>query len=287
MKPENNIKTLKEVLEGSALSKVCAILRENDYTYTHDDGGYRTFSPDEIELIKDSLMKESSQERDYAQDYINFYNALMQYSNFMSNSAANCDKEMVKLMSLIDVLEMEDELGKFIQEYVKQDYVAIKRAVSIPFAYHGQSTGGFIEVKEDGTYEVDIEKKGTLLSTMHRQSDNVQHAYSVLKAWIEVGKELIGKDYKSQIMDLVPFNFMEYLTTKVYTGYPNKYYINSQHPKDDHTEDEKFAVIPNYDQIPVDTDGRNAAESILNVTLQQWQLSKEKIAAMKKRLKKA
>lgn len=287
MNSDNNSEALKEVLEGSALKKICAILRENDYTYTHDDGGYREFSPSDIEVIKDSLMREPSQERDYAQDYINFYNALMQYSNFMSNSAANCDKEMVKLISLIDVYEMEIDLGRFLQGYVNKDYVTIKKPISIPFAYHGQSTGGFINMKEDGTYEIDIDNKGDLLETMHRQSENVTHAYSVLKAWIEVGKELIGKDYKSHIMDLVPFNFMEYLTTKVYAGYPNKYYIKGQQHKAIPTEEDKLAVIPNYDQIPIDPDGENAAKSILNVTLQQWQLSKEKIAAMKKRLKKA
>ena len=58
----NNKKhTLKEVLEGSAFTKVCAILRENDYTYTHD-GGYDSFSPDESEVIKNALMQEPEKE---------------------------------------------------------------------------------------------------------------------------------------------------------------------------------------------------------------------------------
>ena len=67
--------SLQEVVEGSAFLKVCAILRENDYIYTHDSG-YYNFTPDEVEVIQNALMKESSKDRDDAQDYINFYNAL-------------------------------------------------------------------------------------------------------------------------------------------------------------------------------------------------------------------
>lgn len=283
----NNKKlTLKEVLEGSAFTKVCAILRENDYTYTHD-GGYDSFSPDEIEVIKNALMQEPEKERDDAQDYINFYNALMQYSNFMSNSAANYDKEKEKLSSLIDVYEMLQRMSADLKGYAKSGAFTVNNLFTIPYILERKGAGGYILFNTDGTSEVDVDEDGNLLEVMYKQSAKTAHALAVLKAWIEVGKEMIENDYRSPVMQLIPFNFIDYIAPHFPREYPDKYYISKEEGRDSTKEEEKFEVFPNYNFIPKDTDAEKAAKSILNVTLQQWQLSKEKITAIKKRLKKA
>jgi len=281
----NNKKlSVKEVIEGSAFTKVCSILRENDYAYTHDSG-YYNFSPEEIEIIKNALMKEPEKERDYAQDYINFYNALMQYSNFMSNSAANYDKETEKLAMYIDVYEMLQRMGKDLQGYAGEGFLTINKPFPIPFCLERHETGGNIFFNTDGTFDVDVDDDGNFLEIMYKQSARTAHAMAVLKAWIEVGKEMIGKDYNSPIMQLVPFNFVGFLAPPTNRDYPDKYYISKEEGRDSTKEEEKFEVFPNYMFTPKDPDGEKAARSILNVTLQQWQLSKEKIAAIRKRLK--
>lgn len=279
--------SLKEVVEGSAFMKVCAILKENDYTYTHD-GGYYNFTPKEIEIIKEALMKESAKDRDEAQDYINYYNALMQYSNFISNSAANYEKEKEKLSMYIDVFEMLQRMSADIKGYAtKAGALTINKQIPLPYCLERHGAGGFILFETDGSSVVDIDKDGNFLDVMYKQSAKTAHSMAVLKAWIEVGKEMVGKDYKSPIMELVPFNFIDYLSPHDYHEYPDKYYISDKDGRDSTKDEQKFEVFPNYKFTPVDPDGENAARSILNITLEQWQLSKEKIKAIKNRLKKA
>ena len=272
-------KKLEEVLSGTAFTKVCAILRENDYTYTHN-GGYDTFSPDDIEIIKKSLMQESQKERDNAQDYINFYNALMQYSNFISNSAANYYKEVEKLSIYIDTYEMIKQLGNDLVEYVREKS-------SVPFFIKRRGIEGLITINpDDGTADVDVECKGNLLYIMYKQSAKVSHSLAVLKSWIEVGKEMIGKNYKNPIMQLIPYNFADYIAPHNYRDYPDKYYILDENVRDSTKEDQKFKLFPTYKLTPLDPDGEKAARSILKITLGQWQLSTEKISAMIQNLKK-
>lgn len=279
--------SVSDIVKGSAFMKVCAILRENDYTYTHDDGGYDNFAPEEIEIIKTSLMQESEKEREYAQDYINFYNALMQYSNFMSNSSANYEKELEKLSMYIDLYEMLQRMGKDLQAYASRGFLTISSPCPIPYCLEKHGIGGFILFNPDGTFDVDVDDDGNLLEVMYQQSAKTAQALAVLKAWIDVGLEIIGKDYDNPIRQLVPFNFVGYLVPPSQQYYPNKYYISDKDGRDSTNPNEKFAVIPEYKFITADPDGQKAASSILNVTLQQWQLSREKIAAIRKRLKKA
>ena len=245
--------SLQEVVEGSAFLKVCAILRENDYIYTHDSG-YYNFTPDEVEVIQNALMKESSKDRDDAQDYINFYNALMQYSNFISNSAANYEKEKEKLSMYIDVYEMLQRLAADMTGYAtKSKTFNVNKEFVIPYCLERHETA---------------------------------HALAVLKAWIEVGKEIIGKSYKNPIMELVPFNFIDYISPHEFHEYPDKYYISNKEGRDSTKVEQKFEVFPNYRFTPIDPDGDKAARSILKITLEQWQLNKEKIKAIKSRLSK-
>ncbi len=279
--------TVGDIVKGSAFEKVCAILRENDYTYTHDDGGYYNFTPEEIEIIKEALMKEPEKEREYAQEYINFYNALVQYSNFISNSAANYNKEMEKLSIYVDIHEMFLRVCKVIMNNICKRSLKIEKSFSIPFVLTVHETNVLMKFNSNGTLDIDIENQGNLLDVMRDQSARTTHALAVFKAWVEVGKELIGKDYDNPIMKLIPFNFVDYLTPPFYQAYPEKYYISKESGRDPVEEEDKFAVFPNYKFTSNDPDGEKAAKSILNVTLKQWQISKEKILAIRKRLKKA
>lgn len=267
---------LEEVLKSNAFTKVCAILRENDYTYTHN-GGYAIFNSNEIELIKKSLLQESEKERENAQDYINYYNALMQYSNYISNSAANYDKEVEKLAMYIDIYEMILHIGKEFQKHIRGG------SCVIPYFIKKRGVDGYLTYNSDGTFNVNIDN---MLEVMYKQSSKTAHALAVLKAWIEVGKEMIGKNYKNAIIKLVPYNFIDYIEPHDYRDYPDKYYISHENGRDSNNEDQKFEIFPQYDFTPLDPDGEKAARSILKITLQQWQLSTEKISAMIKSLKK-
>lgn len=278
--------SLQEVVGGSVFLKVCAILRENDYIYTHDSG-YYNFTPDEVEVIQNALMKESSKDRDDAQDYINFYNALMQYSNFISNSAANYEKEKEKLSMYIDVYEMLQRLAADMTGYAtKSKTFNVNKEFVIPYCLERHETGGYIIFNADGTSSVDVDKDGNYLDVMYKQSAKTAHALAVLKAWIEVGKEIIGKSYKNPIMELVPFNFIDYISPHEFHEYPDKYYISNKEGRDSTKVEQKFEVFPNYRFTPIDPDGDKAARSILKITLEQWQLNKEKIKAIKSRLSK-
>lgn len=287
MKRNSNL-TLSEVLNGSVFQKVCAILRENDYSYTHDDDcGYDNFSPSDIKIITESLMQESDIEREYAQDYINFYNALMQYSNFMADSAAKYDKEYEKLGLMIDTYEMLQQISGDLNAATKKGFLKINSDFVVRWCLeHTQAGGTFFCQQNEGKFELDVNEDGNFLEVLYKQSARAAHALAVLKAWVETGRDLVGRDIKHPINQLVPFNFVSYLSPTPPRVFPSKYYISSESGRDSSKEEEKFKVFPEYKFTIKDPDGEKTANSILNITLQQWQLDREKIAEIKKRLKK-
>jgi hypothetical protein len=277
--------SVTDVVKGSAYDKVRAILRENDYTSTHDDGGCYNFTQEEIAVITDALMKHSSKEREEAQDYINFYNAMMQYANYISNTAANYERDLEVLAMYVDIYEMLSSSCRNFQLQTDKDAIRIEKSISIPLFLRGHDVGIFIQLGKNGECNLDIDEQGNLLETMYRQSSRTAHSLAVLKAWIEVGKELVGKG-DNLIKELVPYSFTDYITPPRKPPYPKKYFISKEEGRDSTKEEEKFEVFPDYKFTSIDSDGESTARSILNVTLEQWQLSLEKVKEIKKRLKK-
>lgn len=256
---------ITDILSKSVFERVSIILRESEYIYTHDK--QRILSDDDIERIKASLMQESSKKKEEAQSYVNFYNALMQFSNLAAESSTNYERHCYALSSFTDMLAQSERTAARIVDDIKSGKLEQKEDLSIMFSLDTFDAVGFIKIS-NGQSCIEIKDKCNFYQKMQEQSLKTKEALAKYKAWIEAGIELI-EGANNKIWRIIPYNFALYTDKPEYSPIFDVYH-----------------VFPQYDDTEKSDREYNTAKNLLNMSLEQWNINREQIEAIKKRLKR-